>query len=92
MISSETRLQYARIRLVDTGVRPAPFAHTAAPAVPFTIILEPLFFGILPASVAPTLCFLLPIVIVAWAVVVPRVHRYLRAVAEDIREERLKSE
>lgn len=86
-----TRRQYARIRLIDTGIHPSPWMHVKAQPVPLTVILEPLLFGALPASVAPVLGFLLPIVLAAWFVMAPRAHRYMSAVAEGIRKEKLTS-
>ncbi|TFY77851.1 hypothetical protein EWM64_g6160 [Hericium alpestre] len=80
-----TRRQYARIRLVDTGVR-APAAHTAAPPVPFVLLLEPLYFGVLPASTAPLLALLLPVTGTA-AILAQVVHRYLEQVAQRARVE-----
>ncbi|KIP04166.1 hypothetical protein PHLGIDRAFT_206044 [Phlebiopsis gigantea 11061_1 CR5-6] len=87
-----TRLQYARIRLKDIGIRTPPFTYSRSDAVPFTVVLEPLYFGVLPASVVPVLGFLLPVVAVAWLVVVPRVHRYLSSVAADVQHSKQKSD
>ncbi|ETW86519.1 hypothetical protein HETIRDRAFT_241893, partial [Heterobasidion irregulare TC 32-1] len=57
-----TRLRFARIRLVSTGVRARTHAPLMPPppppAVAFITILEPLYFTVLPASVAPTVAFL----------------------------------
>jgi hypothetical protein len=54
--------------------------------VPFVLILEPLYFGVLPASVVLILSFLLPIVGVA-AFAVPWVTGHLEGVARLAREE-----
>lgn len=60
--------------------------------MPFNIILEPLYFGVLPASVVPVLVFLLPVVAVAWLIVAPRAHRFLVSVAEDVQHSKYKSD
>ncbi|KAI0694898.1 hypothetical protein BC835DRAFT_1274129 [Cytidiella melzeri] len=83
----KTRRQYARILLVDTGTRVLSKANTTAEATPFMIILEPLYLTVLPASVVPTLLFLMPLVLVASLFVVPRVHRYLYDIAKEVRSE-----
>lgn len=82
-----TRRKYARIRLVDTGVR-TPTRNPAAKRapVPFTVILEPLHFGVLPSSVVPTLLCLLPVVACAALMVAP-INRYLERIAAKAREE-----
>ncbi|KAI0348315.1 hypothetical protein BDW22DRAFT_1385538 [Trametopsis cervina] len=83
-----TRRKYARVRLVDTGVRvPAKEVHNAE-ATPFMIILEPLYWTILPASVFSILLFLAPIVLFAALFVYPRTHDYLSKVAESVKSER----
>lgn len=60
---STTRFKYARIRVVDTGVRtPTPnLPVSAARPIPFVLVLEQLYFGVLPASLLPTVCFLIPV-------------------------------
>ncbi|KAK0209257.1 hypothetical protein DFS33DRAFT_520428 [Desarmillaria ectypa] len=81
-----TRLKYARIRLVDTGVVAPGMSVDRPAAVPFTVVLEPLYFGVLPASVLPTLYFLIPIVLLA-AVSLPWINAYLEDVALKARRE-----
>lgn len=85
--SSSTRRQYARIRLVDTGVRTPPVKDVSIQAVPFTLLLEPLYFSALPASVVPIVSFIVAVVVVASFVVAPAVNRKLAAVALHAREE-----
>lgn len=90
--STTTRRQYARIRLVDTGVRtpslhPSHSATTSFPAaVPFVVTLEPLYLGVLPASVVPVLAFLVPLIIIASMMVSP-VHLFLQGLATQARKE-----
>jgi hypothetical protein len=86
-VSRKTRRQYARIRLADTGVRVPALANTTAEAVPFMIILEPLYFTILPASVVPTLLFLIPVVLTASIFVFPRIYSYLHDIVRAIQKE-----
>lgn len=50
----------------------------------FMIILEPLYFGVLPASVIPVLLFLIPVVLFSVLFVAPRVHAYLHKVAGEV--------
>jgi hypothetical protein len=89
-----TRRKYARIRLVDTGVltpdrngqEPSPPALPAPPPVPFNLILEPLYLGVIPATVLPTILFLLPLTVLS-SLAVPRVYAYLSTIAEKARRE-----
>ena len=57
------------------------------PAVAFITILEPLYLTVLPASVAPTVAFLVLIGAAAAAFVVPRVVSALEGVAGTARAE-----
>ncbi len=50
------------------------------------MVLEPLYFGILPASVVPTLYFLIPVVLLA-AVALPWINAYLEDIALKVRRE-----
>ncbi|KAI5118261.1 hypothetical protein M0805_008195 [Coniferiporia weirii] len=96
--SSMTRVQYARIRLVDTGVRPPlpplsspsstkpPRAHADADPVPFTLTLEPLLLGVLPSSLLPTLLLLVP-ALAAAALALPPTLRALEGVVVQARKE-----
>jgi len=86
-MSSTTRRMFARIALIDAGVRTPPTNVTSPDTVPFIVLVEPLYFGVLPKSVVPILLFLVPVVGVAWFVVVPFVHGYLSQQARQIREE-----
>ncbi|KIJ06778.1 hypothetical protein PAXINDRAFT_177736 [Paxillus involutus ATCC 200175] len=97
-----TRSKYARIRVVNAGVltpgaRPqVPRTSSDAPAnlaveyepdsVPFIVILEPLYLGVLPASLLPTVCFLIPILLVA-AMSVPFAIAYLDTFVRQARED-----
>jgi hypothetical protein len=86
-----TRRKYARIRVVDTGVlTPTPGGllsnTTTTRPVPFNLILEPLFLGILPASVVPVLLFSLPILLLA-GLAIPRAIAYLERLADSARQE-----
>ncbi|KIL00833.1 hypothetical protein PAXRUDRAFT_821293 [Paxillus rubicundulus Ve08.2h10] len=97
-----TRSKYARIRVVDAGVlTPGTLPHVPrtssdAPAilavehkldsVPFIVILEPLYLGVLPASLLPTVCFLIPILLVA-AMSVPFAIAYLDIFVRQARED-----
>lgn len=83
----QTRRQYARIRAVNTGVRPSPSAHFGPVEVPFALLLEPLYLGIVPGSVLPILGLLLPVIILAWFLVTPRAQYFISQIAEDVRSE-----
>jgi hypothetical protein len=89
-----TRIKYARVRVVDTGVR-APTAEYKAlllqgpikpTPVPFMLILEPLYFGIIPATVVPTIG-LLVVVAIAAGLALPMVNRYMQDIAAQVRKE-----
>ncbi|KAF5368845.1 hypothetical protein D9758_002952 [Tetrapyrgos nigripes] len=82
-----TRTKYARIRLVDTGVR-TPMQHSFPPPptiarVPFMVIVEPLYLGVIPASVLPVGTVLAPLLAVLFFVV-PRVNSYIEGLASAI--------
>ncbi|KAG7451813.1 uncharacterized protein BT62DRAFT_880984 [Guyanagaster necrorhizus] len=81
-----TRLKYARIRLVDTGVLTPGKSVDRSTPIPFTVVLEPLYFGVLPASVVPILYFLVPVVLLA-ALTLPWINAYLESVALKARRE-----
>ncbi|KAJ3552640.1 hypothetical protein NM688_g4048 [Phlebia brevispora] len=87
----KTRSRYARIRAVDTGVRNPLSQSTPQTDVPFALRLEPLYLGVIPASVMPTLAFLLPLVAFVAFVMVPRIHRLIASVAMDAKEELAKA-
>ncbi|KAI0313219.1 hypothetical protein OF83DRAFT_573168 [Amylostereum chailletii] len=81
-----TRRQYARIRVVHTGVRPPSQRDLASPPVPFILLLEPLYLGVLPASVALVLAFFALLIPVAWMVGRGIADR-LGKVAQEVRRE-----
>jgi hypothetical protein len=85
---STTRIKYARIRVVDTGVRtPTPdLPESAAQAIPFILILEQLYLGVLPASLLPTVCFLIPVLFCA-ALATPWILSYLDHFIKQARQE-----
>lgn len=88
-----TRRRYARIRAINTGVltpsplRPTGATNTSGSIVPFILILEPLYLGILPASVAPTIFFLIPVVALA-VLAIPKANTLLSEFASLARKER----
>lgn len=64
------------------------FPHnTTADPVSFMVILEPLWFGVLPESLIPTLLFLIPVLGITGFVVLPRVQKGIGTVAEQARKE-----
>ncbi|KAG6841576.1 hypothetical protein C0991_009611 [Blastosporella zonata] len=86
---SQTRRRYARIRLVDTGIltpsTPSTKPDSPAP-VPFILVLEPLYFGVLPPSVVPVLGYIAIVSLFAW-MSVPRIIKYLEMIAVEARKE-----
>ncbi|KAJ7103088.1 hypothetical protein B0H15DRAFT_810873 [Mycena belliarum] len=86
--SVETHTKYARIRAVDTGVRTPPFNITeeAAP-VAFVLVLEPLYGGVLPATVVPLLLFAVPVLALASMVLLPRVQKHVDELVVEARKE-----
>ncbi|THH15113.1 hypothetical protein EW146_g5310 [Bondarzewia mesenterica] len=85
--SAQTRRRFARIRLVDTGVRAPNSASASAPAlVPFVVILEPLYFNVLPASLSPVLVFLAVVAGIA-VLIVPSTIRVFERLAERAKVE-----
>ncbi|KAI0370030.1 hypothetical protein BV20DRAFT_995650 [Pilatotrama ljubarskyi] len=86
---SSTRRKYARIRVIHQGVLTPSRSNqnrTVKP-VPFEVIVEPLYLGVIPASLVPTLVFLLVLVGVTAFVVLPRIQAYVFAVASQVRSE-----
>jgi len=89
-----TRTKYARVRVVDIGIRTPTAEYKALllqgsikpTPVPFILILEPLYFGILPATLLPTVGLLILVAIVA-GLALPMVNRHLQVIAAQVREE-----
>lgn len=77
--------------MLDTGVRtPSPNSSPVPPIVepvPFNILLEPLYFGVLPESVIPILLFLVPLVLICAFVVTPMANSYFSGVVKEINKE-----
>ncbi|KIK71606.1 hypothetical protein GYMLUDRAFT_341290 [Collybiopsis luxurians FD-317 M1] len=84
--SSLTRVKYARIRVLDTGVISPLSGFTEVPPVRFIVTLEPLYFGIVPATLIPFLWVLLPAIAVS-ILAVPYVNAYLQQVAVAAKRE-----
>jgi len=84
------RLHLARIRLTQEGV-PVPGTRQREhweEGVPLVVLLEPLVFGVLPASVVPTVVTLLVLLGVLACTVLPYVLRsVLGKVVESARRE-----
>ena len=53
----------------------------------FIVTAEPLHFGVLPATVVPTVLMLVAVAVGAVAFVLPTVSKYLTAMADAVREE-----
>lgn len=83
----QTRRRYARIRVVDTGVRNPLSQAPVRGTVPFALHLEPLYFGVVPSSVVPVILFLLPLVAITAFFIAPRIHRYMASIAVDAKAE-----
>jgi len=86
------RVKYACIQAIDTGVRPSHLpSHSNLPRssstpVPFILILEPLYFGILPRSILPVLAYLALTSIVAW-VAAPKINNHFANLATQAKQE-----
>ncbi|KAF9469646.1 hypothetical protein BDZ94DRAFT_16277 [Collybia nuda] len=97
-LESEVRQKYARIRIVDIGV-PTPTSETKVSPwkrmplesnpVPFIVILEPLYFGLLPASVTPVLGFIVLVCALA-GLVAPIINRHFQKIAALARQDTLR--
>jgi len=85
--NTRTRNLYAKIRLIDTGV-PTPSSHPPPiQTVAFLAILEPLYFGLIPQSLVPTVLFLIPVILLSGFFVFPKILAYLEGVVEVARKE-----
>ncbi len=81
------RVKYAHIQAVHSGVFTPPVERTSEPLrVPFTVILEPLAFGVLPLSVQPVLVCL-GVVVLGAVLVTPKIHSVLAKMAMEARKE-----
>lgn len=90
-----TRRKYARIHIVYTGVLtpssdPAIMASrikaTTPLVVPFVLIVEPLYFGILPASMTPNALFIIFVAVLS-LLAAPRISAYLEQFVELAKKE-----
>ncbi|KAF5377103.1 hypothetical protein D9757_008767 [Collybiopsis confluens] len=81
-----TRVKYARIRVVDTGVISPLSGLTKIPPVPFIVTLEPLYLGLIPATVVPFLLVLIPAIVVS-LMAAPYIYKYLREIARAAKSE-----
>ncbi|KAJ3739779.1 hypothetical protein DFH05DRAFT_1406710 [Lentinula detonsa] len=81
-----TRVKFARIRVLDTGVISPLSGVTEVRPVPFIVTLEPLYLGVIPASIIPFLWTLLPVLVIS-AFLVPYANAYLQSVAADAKRE-----
>jgi len=87
-VSSSRRVKYARIRVVDTGIATPSIGSTQLPEpVPFNLILEPLYFGLIPQSVLPVILFLVVVVVLA-SMTVPFINSYVNDIAQSARLEK----
>ena len=86
-----TRRTLARIRVVDAGVLTPSKTNASAPRKPepvaFVVTVEPLRFGVLPASVVPTVLALVVVAVAAAVLVLPVVSMYLNAMADAVKAE-----
>ncbi|CAL1694848.1 unnamed protein product [Somion occarium] len=82
-----TRRQHARIRAVDTGLRAPSRQKEDVKPIPFILLLEPLYFGVLPKSVIPIVLFLVPVVLCATLVAAPFVNKFIARIAAEARLE-----
>ncbi|KAH9854357.1 hypothetical protein C2E23DRAFT_818407 [Lenzites betulinus] len=90
--TASTRTKFARIRLISDGVltpSPSNQNRTIEP-VPCIVIVEPLYLGVVPASLVPTLLFLFGLVGITGFVALPRISKHLFAIADRIRVEHAK--
>jgi hypothetical protein len=87
--------KYARIRLVDTGVRVpnlsvesviAPSSSQSRGPVPFNVVLEPLLAGVTPRSVVPIASFV-ALSFIPVGLFLPRILRELSNVANEAGKE-----
>ncbi|KAJ4471807.1 hypothetical protein C8J55DRAFT_459039, partial [Lentinula edodes] len=83
---ARTRVKFARIRVVDAGIISPLSGVTEVRPVPFLVILEPLYFGLIPASIVPFLWVLLPTVFVSIRVA-PYANAFLSDIAAAARRE-----
>ncbi|KAF9260847.1 hypothetical protein L218DRAFT_906524 [Marasmius fiardii PR-910] len=81
-----TRVKYVRITAVHTGVIVPALSHIQPKPVPFVVILESLYFGVLPASVVPIIGFLALILPGVWFVA-KKVMASVESIAEEARKE-----
>lgn len=86
-------MKYARIRVVDVGVLiptpDLPPSAIQAEPIPFILILEPLYLGILPASLLPSICFLVPLLLgagLAASWIISYLDRFVQQARQELRD------
>ncbi|PFH49789.1 hypothetical protein AMATHDRAFT_4554 [Amanita thiersii Skay4041] len=96
---ADPRTKYARIRIVFDGVfTPAnngthpflPYRTTndeELQSVPFFLNFEPLYFGVLPASMLPVVVVLVVASLFAYKFIVPPIERFIHKLIERAKEE-----
>ncbi|TBU26792.1 hypothetical protein BD311DRAFT_866514 [Dichomitus squalens] len=84
-----TRRTYARIRVINSGVLTPSHAHRylILDPVSFVVAVEPLYLGVLPKSVVPTVFAIVAITTLAGWLVVPFVTKHLMAIAGQVKAE-----
>ncbi|KAF7436138.1 hypothetical protein PC9H_002964 [Pleurotus ostreatus] len=87
---SSARVRYARVRAVSTGVftpkSPSSTSSKQRTSVPFALILEPLYFGVLPISLTSTLLLMVPVVVSA-IILVPKIIAHFDSIVSGVRRE-----
>jgi len=69
----------------ETMIEAVPQKTTTNGSIPFIVILEPTYMGVLPATLLPTVGFLVPVLLAAALVVLPWVTAYFEPFARQAR-------
>ncbi|KAI0082138.1 hypothetical protein K474DRAFT_1586354 [Panus rudis PR-1116 ss-1] len=88
-IASETRRRYARIRVTDAAVLTPTAQGRKFGPVSFVLLVEPLYLGVIPRSVVPTLLSICATATVCFVFVAPYIYRYLLQIASVAKDETL---
>ncbi|KZT42702.1 hypothetical protein SISSUDRAFT_1041333 [Sistotremastrum suecicum HHB10207 ss-3] len=87
-VSTPTLQKYLRIKARQFGIPvPKKAKENIALHVPCHLVLEPLYFGILPHTLIPTIFFMIPVIYIAIYHITPPILREFQALANKANAE-----
>lgn len=87
-VSTPTLQKYLRIKARQFGIPiPQKAKENVALRVPCHLVLEPLYFGVLPHTLIPTILFMIPVIYIAIYHITPPILREFQALANKANAE-----